>query len=58
MTGRDATRAPWATAGDWDRAVRLSRARAAINYPNRTAVRESDGAPHLVDLDSNRRAPL
>lgn len=58
MTGRDATRAPWATAGDWDRAVRLSRARAAINYPNRTDVREIDGAPHLVDLDSNRRAPL
>ena len=58
MTGRDATRAPWATAGDWDRAVRLSRARAAINCPIRADVREIDGAPHLVDLDSNRRAPL
>ena len=58
MTDRESMRASWAVAGYWDRAVRLSRARAAIGYPNRTAVREIDGVPHLIDLDSDRRAPL
>lgn len=54
----EASRAPWPRCSDWDRAVRLSRARAAIDYPNRTAVREIDGVHHLIDLDTDRKAPL
>lgn len=54
----EATRAAWGDATDWDKAVRLSRARAALRYPNRTAVADRDGAPHLVDLDTNRSHPL
>lgn len=54
----EATRAAWRDAGDWDKAVRWSRARAALNYPNRTDVIERDGAHHLVDLDTDRSHPL
>lgn len=58
MTDYESTRAAWADAGDWDKAVRLSRARTALNYPNRTTVEERAGAHHLVDLDTNRSHPL
>ena len=51
-------RPPWSDAADWDKAVRLSRARAALRYPNRTTVADRDGVPHLVDLDTDRSHPL
>lgn len=55
----DVARASWDTATPWDKAVRLSRARAAIDYPNRTTVTVIDGRPHLVDADDDtRKAPL
>ena len=57
-TDYDATRPAWAGAGDWDKAVRLSRARAALAYPNHTTVEERDSAHYLVDTETNRSHPL
>ena len=33
-------------------------ARTALGEPRNTDVQERDGAPHLVDLDTNRSHPL
>lgn len=57
-TDYDATRTAWADATPWDKAVRFSRARTALGEPRHTDVQERDGAPCLVDLDTNRSRPL
>lgn len=54
----ESDRAAWSDATPWDKAVRFTRARTALGEPRNIDVQERDGAPHLVDLDTNRSHPL